>query len=172
MFLNYIKNYFLLKFLKNNLHNTKISKDISSIQTVGLLIDESYFLEKEALIAEIIANGISESNMKIIVYRDKWKKNEDYSHPTFGIKHLNWNAQITEPVVREFIKEKFDLLISYYDIEKAFLKKVTNHSRAQFKVGFSSVDKKLNHLMINTNAENHTVFVHELFRYLKILNKI
>ena len=46
MFLNYIKNYFLLKFLKNDLHNTKISKEISSIQTVGLLIDESYFLEK------------------------------------------------------------------------------------------------------------------------------
>ena len=172
MFLNYLKNYFLLKFLKNNLHNTKISKDISSFQTVGLLIDESYFTEKEALIEEIMANGISVSNIKIIVYKDKWKKNKGYSHPTFGIKHLNWNAQITEPVVREFIKEKFDLLISYYDVEKAFLKKVTNHSRAQFKVGFSSVDIKLNHLMISTNVENHTIFVHELFRYLKILNKI
>lgn len=172
MFLNYLKNYFLLKFLKNNLHNTKISKDISSFQTVGLLIDESYFTEKEALIEEIMANGISGSNIKIIVYKDKWKKNKGYSHPTFGIKHLNWNAQITEPVVREFIKEKFDLLISYYDVEKAFLKKVTNHSRAQFKVGFSSVDIKLNHLMISTNVENHTIFVHELFRYLKILNKI
>ncbi len=172
MFLNYIKNYFLLKFLKNNLHNSKISLEISNLQTVGLLIDESYFIEKEALIAEIIANGISESNIKIIIYREKWKKNEVYSHPTFGIRHLNWNAQITEPIVREFIKEKFDLLISYYDVEKAFLIKVTNNSRAQFKVGFSTVDKRLNHLMINTNVENHTVFVHELFRYLKILNKI
>ena len=104
MFLNYLKNYFLLKFLKNNLHNTKISKEISSFQTVGLLIDESYFTEKEALIEEIIANGISGSNIKIIVYKDKWKKNKGYLHPTFGIKHLNWNAQITEPVVREFIK--------------------------------------------------------------------
>lgn len=172
MFLNYIKNYFLLKFLKNNLHNTKSTKEVSRIETVGVLIDESYFLETDALVQEIIANGISENNIKIIVYRDKWKKNEVYSYPTFGMKHLNWKAQITEPVIREFIKEKFDLLISYYDVEKAFLKKVTNHSRAQFKVGFSSIDKKLNHLMINTNAENHTVFVHELFRYLKILNKI
>jgi len=172
MFLNYIKNYFLLNFLKNNIHNTNVNKEISTIQTIGLLIDESYFSEKEALIAEIIANGIFKNNIKIIVYTDKWKKNETYSYPTFGIKHLNWNIQITEPTVREFIKEKFDLLISYYDVEKAFLKKVTNHSSAQFKVGFSSVDKKLNHLMINTNVENHTVFVHELFRYLKILNKI
>lgn len=172
MFLDQIKNYFLLKFLKNSIHNTIISKETSTIKTVGILIDESYFSDKQDLIAGIIANGIAESNIKIIVYRDKLKKNEVYSYPTFGIKHLNWNAQITEPVVREFIKDKFDLLISYYDIEKAFLKKVTSHSRAQFKVGFSSVDKKLNHLMISTNVENHTVFVHELFRYLKILNKI
>ena len=100
------------------------------------------------------------------------EKNEVYSQPTFGTQHLNWNAQITNPIIREFSKEKFDLLISYYDVEKAFLVKITNNSRAQFKVGFSSVDKRLNHLMINTNSENHTVFVHELFRYLKILNKI
>lgn len=172
MLLNYLKNYFLLKFIKNNLYNLRISREIDIVYTVGLLIDESYFIEKEALIAEITANGISENNLKIIVYRDKWKKNESYSYPTFGIKHLNWKAQITEPLVQDFIEEKFDLLISYYDLEKAFLKKVTNGSKAQFKVGFSSVDMKLNHLMINTNIENHTVFVHELFRYLKILKKI
>jgi hypothetical protein len=172
MFLNYIKNYFLLKFIKNNLNNVKSSKELVSIQTVGLLVDESYFLDKEFLISELVAQGIAETNIKTIVYRDKWKKNEVYSLPTFGNKHLNWNAEITEPAIREFMKEKVDLLISYYDVEKAFLLKVTNSSKAQFKVGFSSVDKRLNHLMINTNAENHTVFVHELFRYLKILNKI
>jgi hypothetical protein len=172
MFLNYIKNYFLIKFIKNNLHNVKTSSSIASIQTVGLLIDESYFFEKEALVNELIANGIQESNIKIIVYRDKLKKNEVYSQPTFGSRHINWNAQITNPAVNNFINEKFDLLISYYDVEKAFLLKITHDSKAQFKVGFSSIDKRLNHLMINTNAENYKVFVHELFRYLKILNKI
>ena len=172
MFLNYIKNYFLLKVLKNNLHNVKSSKEITSIQTVGLLIDESYFFEKEDLVNELIANGISENKIKIIVYRDKIKKNEVYSQPTFSLKHLNWNSQITNPEINEFINEKFDVLVSYYDMEKAFLLKLTQSSKARFKVGFSSVDKRLNHLMINTNAENHTVFVHELFRYLKILNKI
>ena len=172
MFLNYIKNYFLLKFLKNKINNVKSGKAITSIQTVGLLIDESYFSEKDALIDELMANGIAESNIKIIVYRDKWKKNEVYSQPTFGINHINWNTQITNPIINDFIYEKFDLLISYYDFEKAFLLKITHNSKAQFKAGFSSVDKRLNHLMINTNAENYKVFVHELFRYLKILNKI
>ncbi|MBF2709123.1 DUF6913 domain-containing protein [Flavobacterium soyangense] len=172
MFLNYIKNYFLLKILKNNLHNVKASTSNVSVQTIGLLVDESYFFEKETLINELIANGILESNIKVIVYRDKWKKNEPYFKQTFGTKHINWNTQITNPAVNDFINEQFDLLISYYDVEKSFLIKITHSSKAKFKVGFSSVDKRLNHLMINTNAENYTVFVHELFRYLKILNKI
>ena len=172
MFLNYIKDFFLKRILKNNLHNVKSSSSLNAIKTVGLLIDESYFFEKESLIKELIFNGVLENDIKTIVYRDKIKKNEEYSLPTFGIKDLDWKADITNVVVNNFINQKFDLLISYYDVEKAILLTITHNSKAQFKVGFSSVDKRLNHLMINTNAENHKVFTHELFRYLKILNKI
>jgi hypothetical protein len=172
MFLNYIKDYFLKRVLKNSLQNVKSVSSAVSIKTVGLLIDGSYFFEKEALIKELIANGISENNIKTIFYRDKSKKSEVNSQPTFSIKHLNWKAEITNPVVNDFINEKFDLLISYYDVEKAILLNITHNSKALFKVGFPSIDKRLNHLMINTNAENYKVFVHELFRYLKILNKI
>lgn len=64
------------------------------------------------------------------------------------------------------------MLISFYDTEKMPLLQVTSLSKAQFKVGFATIDKRLNHFMINTNAENHKVFVSELFKYLKILNKI
>jgi len=45
-------------------------------------------------------------------------------------------------------------------------------SKAKFKVGFASVSKKLNHFMIGTHAEDHEVFMSELFKYLKILNKL
>jgi hypothetical protein len=172
MFLNFIKNYFLLIRIKNNLYNVKNSKDSGSIRAIGLIIDESYFIKKECIISELIVNEISEASIKIIVYKDKWKKNVQYSQATFGIKHLNWNAQILEPSVREFISQKFDLLISYYDVEKAFLINVTHNSKAEFKVGFATVDKRLNHLMISTNAENQAGFVKELLRYLKLLNKI
>lgn len=172
MFLNYIKDFFVKKILKNRLHNVKSVALTDSIQTVGLLIDESHFSEKEALVKELIANGILEKNLKIIVYRDKFKKNEIYTYPTFGSRHLNWNSEITDPIVNNFINEKFDLLINYYDVEKAILLLITHNSKAQFKVGFSSIDKRLNHLMINTNVEKYKVFTHELSRYLKLLNKI
>ncbi len=47
MFLNYIKNYFLIRILKNNLDNVKSSTLTTCVKTVGLLIDESYFLKKK-----------------------------------------------------------------------------------------------------------------------------
>ena len=172
MFLNYIKNFSVKKILKNSLHNVKSSSLSTSIQTVGLLIDTSYFSEKEALINELIANGIAAGNIKVIVYKDKFKKSAGNTHPGFGAKNLNWKGEITDPLANDFINEQFDLLISYYDVEKAILMVVTHNSKAQFKVGFSSIDKRLNHLMINTNTENYKVFTHELFRYLKILNKL
>ena len=110
MFLNFIKDFFLKRILKNNLHNVMISS-ASSIKTVGLLIDESYFFEKDALVKELKANGILESDVKLIVYKDKLRKNEIYSLPTFSIKHLDWKAEITYPATNDFINEKFDLYI-------------------------------------------------------------
>lgn len=172
MFINYIKLFFLKRLLNKRMQNVKATSLTFPIKTVGLLIDESCFFKKESLIKELTANGISEDAIKTIAYRDKIEKNEQYSKPTFGIKHLNWRAEITEPIINDFINEDFDLLISYYDVQKSILLHVTHNSKAKFKAGFSSTDKRLNHLMISTNTENHSVFVQELFRYLKILKKI
>jgi hypothetical protein len=73
--------------------------------------------------------------------------------------------------VNDFINKEFDLLISYYNIEKTILLKVTHSSRALFKVGFSSIDKRLNHFMIQTDGSDFKLFISELFKYLKILKK-
>ena len=108
----------------------------------------------------------------MLVFKNKIKKNDTFDYPVFSHKDLSWTATFDKSEVKDFIAEKFDLLINYYDTEKAALLLVSNLSKANFKVGFLSVDKKLNHFMINTNAENYQVFVEELFKYLKILNKI
>jgi hypothetical protein len=171
MFLNYIKDFYVKKKLKNSLHNVKSNILSVGIQTVGLLIDASHFSEKEAFIEELTANGIPEENIKVIVYKDRFKLNEVNSQLGFSDKNLNWNGEITNPNVNDFINEKFDLLISFYDVEKAILMLVTHNSKAAFKVGFSSIDKRLNHLMIDTNVQNYKVFTAELFRYLKLFKQ-
>jgi len=172
MFLNSIKNFILKQNLKKTLCNVNDEALNSPIIKVGLIIDESNFLKTSALKKEIVSNGISENNIKVIVFRDVLKSKEVYSEPTFGLKDLNVKGEFTQQALNEFISEEFDLLINYYDSEKPFLLFLTNSSKSKFKVGFSAVDKRLNHFLISIDPENYKEFIGELFRYLKILNKI
>ena len=172
MFLDYIKDFSTKKIVKKSLSNVKHSSTDKQIKTVGLLIDETYLFEKELLIKELIQNGIQQETIKILVFRDKIKKNEVFDYPIYSNKDLSWIATIDNKEVTSFINEPFDLLINYYDNEKTALLLVSHLSKASFKVGFSSIDKRVNHFIISTNAEDYKIFINELFKYLKILNKI
>src|SRR6478609_1064445 len=145
MFLNTIKRYILKKKLKNNLCNVKPESLNSPIIRIGLIVDESYFLETAALKQEIISNGIDENNITVVVYRDNIKKKNIYSESTFGLKDLNFKGEFSELFIKDFVSEEFDLLINYYNVEKPILLLLTHSSKAKFKVGFSTVDKRLNH---------------------------
>ncbi len=67
MFLNYLKNFFLKYTLKNKWQEVNNLATTNIIRTVGLLIDETKFLDKESLIQELISNGIAANNISIIV---------------------------------------------------------------------------------------------------------
>ena len=172
MFLNYIKDFIVKKTLKKNLKNLENNFSVNAIQKIGLLIDATTFTETEQLIKELISIGFARDNIQTIVYADKVKKSEAGSNFTFNANSIKWNAEILEQEINSFINLEFDLLISFYDIERAILLKITHDSKAHFKVGFSSIDKRLNHFIINSSTDNHAVFVNELFKYLKLLNKI
>jgi hypothetical protein len=172
MFLNHFKELITKKLIKRSLKNVNHSTADTSIKKVGIIFDENYFYEKKDLLNELQKKGIGEIDCSIIVFRNKIKKNEVYHYPYFTYKHLDWTGSINKKEIQDFMNQPFDLLINYYDTEKAAILAVSSQSKAHFKVGFSSVDKRLNHFMISTNAENYKVFVDELFKYLKILNKI
>jgi hypothetical protein len=65
----------------------------------------------------------------------------------FGTKDLNWNATFSSTAVNNFIGAEFDLLINYYDVEIESLR-ISQQSCAKFKLGFASIDKRLNDLII------------------------
>ena len=172
MFLNFIKNLSTKKKVKNKLSNVSHVTNDNLIKTVGIIFDETYFKEKEGLIQELVQRGIAEQDIDILVFKNFIKKNQTFNWPFFSNKNLNWNATFDKTEVNNFINQPFDLLINYYDVEKPALILVSHLSKASFKTGFSSIDKRLNHFMINTPVENYKVFTNELFMYLKILNKI
>lgn len=172
MFLKFIKDFALKKIIKKSLAGYKPIADSEVITKIGILIDESYFFDKESLILELISNGIKRSDIETLSFKERIKKKEiiDYRHYTR--KDISAAGTFAKEDVAAFINTPFDMLISYYDVEKAPLVLATLKSKAKFKVGFSSVDKRLNNFMISSQAEKYTEFVSELFKYLKILNKI
>lgn len=172
MFLNFLKNLFTKKIVKKSLSNADTGGLETPIKTVGIVFDESYFYEREALVAALVTHGLREEDISVLVFKNRIKKQDKFDYPVFSHKDLSWKATFGESAVREFMETPFDLLINYYDTEKSALLVVSNLSKARFKVGFASVNKKLNHFMIDTAAENYQVFVSELVKYLKILNKL
>ncbi|CAN1517047.1 hypothetical protein MCETHM1_00971 [Flavobacteriaceae bacterium] len=172
MFLNYVKRFSLLRTLKKQLFNVKKESLILPITSVGLIVDERRFFETNALKNEIISNGIAENNIKIISYKEVVKNKVTSEIPFFGWKDLNFKNEFTKQSINDFLSKEYDLLINYYNEEDTLLLFLSQKVEAKFKVGFSAVDKRLNHLLINIELENYKGFTHELFRYLKILNKI
>ena len=172
MFLNYIKEFLAKKIVKNSITNVSDASNSLKVKTIGIIFDENYFHEKDDLLSEIRKWGVDEKDCSILVFKNKTKKSEVFNYPIFTYNDLSWKGTICKKEAQDFAHQPFDLLINYYDTEKTPLLAITNKSNAQFKVGFSTIDKRLNHFMIATNAENYKVFLDELFKYLKILNKI
>lgn len=171
MFLDFLKKFLLKRKLKQALGLDTDSFSPDKIKSVGLIIDESYFNNKTQLIEALKTKGIEEKSITLLLYHDKNKK-RDTNFTSFSLKSVSWSGAIGNQEIKDFKAKTFDLLISYYDVEKAPLLLVTQRSKAKFKVGFSTVDKRINNFMIQTTVENSTVFIEELFKYLKILNKI
>jgi hypothetical protein len=172
MFLKLIKDFAVKRVLNNSSYNVTLVTVEKKIQRVGLLIDETSFVNKEEVMQLLVNNGFSNENLSLLVYKDHYKKKEVLLEPHYSLKNISWLGTIENQEVKDFIAKDFDLLISYYNENKPPLQLVTHLSKASFKVGFYSADTRHNHFLIDTQQGNYTLFISELFKYLKILNKI
>jgi hypothetical protein len=172
MFLNFIKDFSLKKIIKKTLSNYKATGSNGEVATVGIVLDETYFKEKEALIKKLVQQGIKQGNIQTLSYHDRLKKGEMPDCCHYTPKDITSSGDFTKEDVNAFVNKPFDLLISYYDVAKPSLVLATLKSRAQFKVGFATVDNRLNSFIIASQAERYNEFTDELIKYLKILNKL
>lgn len=167
-----IKDFFLKRKVNKKLINYQLQVSSDKIVKVGVLIDGNYFTNQEALITEIEKQGIAKDNIEILSFVNKNKKTLLEKFDYFFRKDISFGGLFKSERVTNFTDQHFDLLISYYDIQKPTLLLVSRSSKAKFKVGFQTIDKRINHIAISTVAENYTEFISELFKYLKILKKI
>lgn len=172
MFLRFIKDFGLKKIIKKTLPVYKAPVSDKSVVTVGILLDETYFAERENLVREIASCGIDPKNIQTLSFYERVKKNQVPDCCHFSYKDVNSNGTFAKQDVADFVNKPFDLLISFYDVQKPPLALITLQSKATFKAGFSTTDNRLHTFMVASQVEQFKEFVAELFRYLKILNKI
>lgn len=172
MFLKFIKDFGLKKIIKKTLPVYEAPVSDKSVVTVGVVIDETYFAERENLVREIASYGIDPKNVQTLSFYERVKKNQVPECCHFTYKDVNSNGTFSKQDVTDFVNKPFDLLISFYDVQKPPLLLITLSSKATFKAGFSTTDSRLHTFMVASQAEKFKEFIAELFRYLKILNKI
>jgi hypothetical protein len=172
MFYKTTKDFFLKKTVNKRLLNSQLGLSQGKINSIGIVVDEKYFTNRIDLLQAIASNGFSKEQISVLVFKDSIKKNDAIPEPFYGYSDVTFFGAVKKQSVVDFVAQPFDLLISYYDIERPSLTYVTTFSNAKFKVGFESVNNQMNHLLIATETKNYKTFVSELFKYLNILNKI
>ena len=96
MFYNIIKNFFLKKNVTKKLATQNSSGSNDKVLTVGVLVDETYFNETSQLVERIVSQGIQESNISILVYKDKIKKKEVINEPFLSLKNISISGEINK----------------------------------------------------------------------------
>lgn len=172
MFYKIIKNFFLKKIVIKRLHKEQLPVAFQKINSIGLLVDETYFSNTPDLVAEILSYGFDKEQLKVVVYKDKIKSKDQVNAPFFAFKNCSMLGEINKEAVNDFLDQTFDVLLNYYDVNKYSLVLCTLKSKAKFKVGFETVDKRVNQLIISESVEHYKAWTAEVFKYLKILNKI
>lgn len=172
MFSNIIKNFLIKRIAFKKLSNYSLEVSPDKINTVGVVFNDANFKEKKALISEIERFGISKKDIKVLVSKNKINKTDVNEEPFVTLKDIGFSGNFNKTEVQDFISTPFDLLINYYEVNDPALILISTASKAKFKVGFTSADDRINSFMINLHLHQYKEFVAELFKYIKILNKL
>jgi hypothetical protein len=90
----------------------------------------------------------------------------------FTIYDLNYYALPNKFVVKNFIAEKFDILLDLSELRTIPLRLILFLSKSPFKVGsFSEEKKPFYDLMIESDPKDYFQYVNHVINYLKIFNK-
>lgn len=172
MFLNYIKRFLVKKSLNYGWKNLRKNVAITRVQTVGIVVDAAAKIKDSELLNFIFSQGIEVKNCSLLVFEGEGRVDNKNIQNRFSPKDFAWNGIIQTTIVKDFCEKEFDLLINYYENANPFLMKVTQQSKALFKVGFDGVERRLNHFLIQSAVSKPKVFFTELFKFLNLLNKI
>ena len=160
------------KYLNRLLSERHVNINEDAVVSLGVIlnIDEIDDFELFTKLADYIK--VRPNRVKIIAFSESKKEVLNTWDECYNPKDFGWKGVIKNSELESFLDTKFDVLISYYEQEILELKMITAFSKAKFKIGILQSDERINDLIIKTTLNEFDVFKEEVFKYLKILNKI
>ncbi len=177
MFLKGLKDRFkhksALKYMREELENPPGPLNRKQgIQMLGVIVDLDQFPRAELFEQFVEEFGLRPNAVKVIGYKKDYDTNSPYATPVFSEKDLGWHGEIDNGYVQEFLSREYDVLINYYSEKNLMMQLMTVKTQARIKVGFATVDKTFNDLILDCSIKDFDLFKNEIRKYLNVLKEL
>ena len=125
-----------------------------SVRTVACLIDISILDDVDLYhhLKELFQ--IQKNRVTTIYYSPKPSKDLTLFSPQFNNRHLHWDGTLLHPMRKKILSKKYDLLFNFFVKDNLVLQSISSQIKTGFRVGYVTVDQRLNDLMLG--EENKT----------------
>lgn len=151
----------------------KSAKWLRPIVTFGLILDQDSLgnLEDMRKFSEEI--GLESQHTMTLLFLPKRLKPQGVEGITLLTpSDISWLGKFKSKEVKDFISQSFDMLLCYQKRPNKVLEKLVESSKAEFKVGRLEGNARIYDLAIAARHEDVKVFIEEVKKYLRILNKL
>jgi hypothetical protein len=169
MFLDAVKHFVLKKRFETKLDQPLALRYDGHIRRVAVLMDEASAPYFEQLLQSLIKNGISATDVHVLIQKTKKEPKGTLTPTFFGDWELNWQGAWLPGHFLAWAKPNYDVLLNFFEVGTPLLCLASHDTKAGLKVGLSSTDHRLSHLMIGTSIQKPETFINELFTYLPLL---
>ncbi len=170
-----LKDKSLQKALDKALSERQVYNRQVKLKTLGVLIDARQNVDVMSVMRLADHLGVKAMDLDVLGLKepkDTAKQQASNNTNYFDEKMISSSGNFKSQSVESFADKSFDVLISFYGEDHKELDLVAAKSKAKFKVGFATVDNRINDLVIGVDPNNSDKYISELKKYLKILEII
>ena len=162
------------KFLNKKIHNSLLSLSKENrnkpkkIKTLACIVDPSLSISVDNFIDLSHSINLQEKDLKIITFQENRNSFNVFSSMNITPSCVTYFGNLDGKDSLEFISFEYDMLINFFKSNK-FLTLLSSKTKANFRVGFDSVNSDLNDLIFSEKLKKYSEFKYELIKYLKMI---
>ena len=160
--------------LNKKIHNSllRLSKENRNkpkkIKTLACIVDPSLSISVDNFIDLSHSINLQEKDLKIITFQENRNSFNVFSSMNITPSCVTYFGNLDGKDSLEFISFEYDMLINFFKSNK-FLTLLSSKTKANFRVGFDSVNSDLNDLIFSEKLKKYSEFKYELIKYLKMI---